>query len=118
MCLQGSHCTEKWRLGDLLAVAVEVATVTSTSSFLEGVEELHSFHPTIVDIPHLGVDRLDAVTAVRKPFEGALQGPPIDLGFVREAVELVEVIIANRQIFGDGAQIVVPLLEIPDARFG
>src|SRR5262245_60425693 len=95
-----------------------MATAASLCHFLVGVEDFHRFVPTLVDIPHLRIDRLDAITAVSKPFERALQPTPIDLGFVREAVELVEVIVANRQILGNSPQVVLALLEIPDARFG
>src|SRR5215468_3905377 len=101
-----------------MTVATDVATVISICHSLVGVEELHRFDPTLVNIPHLRVDRLGAVTPVSKPFEGALQPTPIDFSFVREAVELVEVIVANRQILGNSPQVVLALLEIPDAGFG
>ena len=83
-----------------------------------GIEDLHRFDPALVNIPYLRVNRLDAVTPVSKPFKGALQPTPIDLSFVREAVELIEIIITNRQILGDSPQVVLALLEIPGAGFG
>ena len=98
--------------GNSLAIAASIC------HFLVGVEDFHRFAPMLVDVPHLRIDRLDAITAVSKPFERAFQPTPIDLGFVREAVELVEVIVANRQILGNGPQVVLALLEIPDTRFG
>src|SRR5215471_10808683 len=101
-----------------MTVATDVATVVSICHSLVGVEELHRFAPALVNIPHLRVDRLDAVTPVSKPFEGALQPTPIDLSFVRESIGLVKVIVANRQILSNGPQVVLALLEIPDTGFG
>lgn len=118
MCLQGSHRSKKRCLHDLLTVGADGATATSICSSLGRVKDFHSFHPALVDIAHLCIDRLDAVTAVGKPFEGALQPTPIDLSFVREPIELVEVVIANGQILGDRPQVVLALLEKPGAGFG
>src|SRR5215471_19368176 len=108
---QGAHRGKKRCQRHLLAIAADVATAASICYFLGGVEELHRFAPTLVHIPYLRIDRLDAVTAVRKSLEGALQPTPIDFGFVREAIGLVEIIVANRQILGNSPQVVLTLLE-------
>src|SRR5262245_53340881 len=66
VCLQGAHCGEKRRLCDLLTVAAATATIASVCHSLVGVEDLHRFAPTLVNIPYLRIDRLDAVTPVSK----------------------------------------------------
>src|SRR5262245_22293430 len=117
MRLQGPHRSEKRRLRDLLTIAADVTNVASSSS-LFGVADVDHFEPALIDIPYLRIDQLNAVTAVSKPFERTLQPAPIDLRFVRETVDLVEVIITNRQILGNSPQVVLPLREIPGTGFG